>query len=97
MSAAKSMAPSEDFVFRDGLGDRFLIRDAQGRPTHECLLIRPELTSVPSFEFALNERLWLLEKFDHPAFLTIRNIVRVPGPAGVHQPRLRSDWRHSAV
>ena len=79
MSAAKSMAPSEDLLFRDGLGDRLLVRDAHGRPAHECLLIRPELTSVPAFEFALNERLWLVEKFDHPAFLTIRNIVRTPG------------------
>ena len=48
-------------------------------PTHECLLIRPELASVPAFEFALNERLWLVEKFDHPAFLTVRNIIRAPG------------------
>jgi serine/threonine protein kinase len=73
------MAPSDDFIFRDGLGDRLLIRDAHGRPTHECLLIRSELTSVPAFEFALNERLWLLEKFDPPAFLTCRNIIRAPG------------------
>jgi serine/threonine protein kinase len=73
------MAPSEDLLFRDGLGDRLLIRDAHGRPVHECLLIRPELSSVPAFEFALNERLWLVEKFDHPGFLTVRNIVRAPG------------------
>ena len=79
VSAAKSMAPSEDLLFRDGLGDRLLIRDAHGRPAHECLLIRPELSSVPAFEFALNERLWLVEKFDHPGFLTVRNIVRAPG------------------
>jgi hypothetical protein len=73
------MALSEDLLFRDGLGDRLLIRDAHGRPAHECLLIRPELSSVPAFEFALNERLWLVEKFDHPSFLTVRNIVRTPG------------------
>jgi hypothetical protein len=73
------MAPSEDLLFRDGLGDRLLIRDAHGRPAHECLLIRPELSSVPAFEFALNERLWLVEKFDHPGFLTVRNIVRASG------------------
>jgi len=79
VSAAKSTAPSDDFVFRDGLGDRFLVRDAHGRPAHECLMIRPELFSVPTFEFALNERLWVLEKFDHPAFLTVRNLTRVPG------------------
>jgi hypothetical protein len=73
------MAPSEDLLVRDGLGDRLLIRDAHGRPAHECLLIRPELSSVPAFEFALNERLWLVEKFDHPGFLTVRNILRAPG------------------
>jgi serine/threonine protein kinase len=79
VSAVRSMSPFEDPIFRDGLGDRFLVRDAHGRPTNECLLIRPELTSVPAFEFALNERLWLLERFDHPAFLTVRSINRAPG------------------
>ncbi len=73
------MSASDEVLFKDGLGDRLLIRDNNGRPTHESLLIRPELTSIPAFEFALNERIWLVEKFDHPAFLTIRNIVRVPG------------------
>jgi hypothetical protein len=73
------MEPSEDLLFRDGLGDRLLTRDAHGRPVNECLFIRPELTSVPAFEFALNERLWLVERFDHPGFLTVRNIVRAPG------------------
>jgi serine/threonine protein kinase len=70
------MAPSEDLLFRDGLGDRLILRDSQGRPAQECLLIRSELASIPAFDFALNERLWLVEKFDHPAFLTVRNIAR---------------------
>ena len=73
------MAPSEDLLFRDGLGDRLILRDAQGRPAQECLLIRSELASIPAFDFALNERLWLVEKFDHPAFLTVRNIARESG------------------
>lgn len=77
--SALSLLPSDDLLFRDGLGDRLLVRDASGRATHECLLIRPELSAVPAFEFALNERLWLLEKFDHPAFLTVRNIERRAG------------------
>jgi serine/threonine protein kinase len=79
VSAAKSMPAPDEVFFRDGLGDRLLIRDNQGRPTHESLLIRPELTSIPSFEFALNERIWLVEKFDHPSFLVLRNIIRLPG------------------
>src|SRR5688572_28478214 len=73
------MAPSEDLLFRDGLGDRLILRDPQGRPAQECLLIRSELASIPAFDFALNERLWLVEKFDHPAFLTVRNISRENG------------------
>ena len=73
------MAHSEDLLFRDGLGDRLILRDAQGRPAQECLLIRSELASIPAFDFALNERLWLVEKFDHPAFLTVRNIARESG------------------
>ena len=80
-----------------GLATGCLIRDAQGRPAQECLLIRPELSSIPAFEFALNERLWLVEKFDHPAFLTVRNIVRATRPAHVDQPRPRSDWRYAAL
>ena len=78
MSAAKSM-PSEELLFRDGLGDRFLVRDNRGRPIHESLVLRTELSSVPAFEFALNERLWLVERFHHPAFLPVRNIVHAPG------------------
>ena len=79
VSAAPSMSTPDEVLFSDGLGDRLLVRDRQGRPTHESLLIRPELSSIPSFEFALNERIWLVEKFDHPGFLTVRNIVRLPG------------------
>lgn len=77
-SAAQAL-PAEELLFRDGLGDRYLIRDTHGHPLHESLVLRAELSSVPSFEFALNERLWLLEKFDHPAFLLVRNIMRLPG------------------
>jgi serine/threonine protein kinase len=79
VSAAKSIPNPDEVLFRDGLGDRLLIRDNHGRPTHESLLIRPELTSIPSFEFALNERIWLVERFDHPSFLVLRNIIRSPG------------------
>jgi hypothetical protein len=79
VSAAQSLSASDEALFRDGLGDRLLIRDRNGRPAHESLLIRTELTSIPAFEFALNERIWLVEKFDHPAFLTLRNIIRAPG------------------
>ena len=71
--------PQEELLFRDGLGDRLLIRDTHGRPVHESLAVRQDLSAIPAFEFALNERLWLLERFDHPTFLLVRNIVSLPG------------------
>jgi len=84
VSAAKSMPTDDEVLFRDGLGDRLLVRDAEGHPAQESLVLRTELSSVPSFEFALNERLWLVERFDHATFLTVRNVVRLPG----RQPRI---------
>lgn len=71
--------PQDELLFRDGLGDRLLVRDSHGRPVQESLVLRSELSAIPAFEFALNERLWLVERFDHPAFLTVRNIASAPG------------------
>jgi hypothetical protein len=79
VSSAKSMPTPEEVLFKDGLGDRVLVRDAEGQPAHESLVLRSELCAVPSFEFALNERLWLVERFDNPTFLIVRNVVRLPG------------------
>lgn len=72
--------PQDELLFQDGLGDRLLIRNSKGRPQQEALLLRTELVSVPSFEFSLNERLGQLKTFDHPAFIPIIRLVRVPGP-----------------
>lgn len=73
------LVPADETVFTDGLGDRVLVRDAAGKPVHESLLIRPELCSVPSFEFSLTKRLAQLEQFDHPSFVRIRRLERIPG------------------
>src|SRR5437764_1459578 len=54
--SAASAIPAEELIFRDGLGDRLLIRDTGGQPLHESLLLRPDLSGVPSFEFSLNDR-----------------------------------------
>src|SRR4051794_26541974 len=80
MEASAAKLKPEEIIFHDGIGERVLIRDAQGKPEHESLLIRPELCSVPSFEFALNQRLAQLEQFDHPAFVRVRHLGRAPGP-----------------
>jgi hypothetical protein len=77
-SAAHAISP-EELLFQDGFGDRLLIRDASGKPLHESLLLRSDLCEVPSFEFSLNQRLSSLEQFDHPSFVRVRGLVRVPG------------------
>jgi hypothetical protein len=78
-SAAARHAPTEARVFRDGLGDRVLLRDAQAGDTVEMLRLRPELTGVPSFEFALNEQCRRLETFEHPGFSRVRRLDRLSG------------------
>jgi hypothetical protein len=77
-SAAKAM-PSEELLFHDAFGDRLLIRDSYGRPLHESLLLRAEFSAVPTFEFALNQRLTELEGFDHASFVRVRRLERAPG------------------
>jgi hypothetical protein len=37
-SAATAMRPDE-VIFRDGFGDRVLVRDIKGRPLHETLVL----------------------------------------------------------
>jgi hypothetical protein len=78
--AVAKVLPSEELLFQDGLGDRLLVRDTHGRAVHESLLLRSELVSVPSFEFALSQRVALLETFNHSSFVRIRKMVRVAGP-----------------
>src|SRR4051812_18048444 len=94
MDRSAAMAVSSDeVVFRDGLGDRVLVRNTKGRPLHETLVLRPELAGVPAFEFALNQRLARLDKFDNNAFLSVRQLVRLPGAV----PRLSLVSDHIAA
>jgi hypothetical protein len=79
-SSAAKMMPAEELLFRDGLGDRLLIRDASRKPLHEAFLLRTELSGVPVFEMALNSRVTQLTHFDHPAFVRVRRLARVAGP-----------------
>jgi hypothetical protein len=83
-SPGAPVLPAEEVLFRDGFGDRLLVRDAAGKPSEERLVLRTELSAVPSFEFSLTERLAQLQAFDHPAFVRVRQLVRLPG----HLPRL---------
>jgi serine/threonine protein kinase len=66
-------------LFRDGLGERFLLADNYGRPVRESLLVRAELAAVPAFEYALNLRITELEHFQHPSFVRIHAMTRTAG------------------
>jgi len=63
-------------VFEDGLGTRHHTLDATAQPL-EILTLRPELTAVPSFEFALRERVSRLAGFRHPSFGQVRSVERL--------------------
>lgn len=78
--AAASAQPNGEAFFRDGLGDRRLIRDATGQ-LRELLCIRADLSRVPSFEFALRERVGRLSGLSHPAFAAVRAVERVADAA----------------
>ncbi len=62
-------------AFRDGLGERRLIADADGTSV-EVLCLRRELSAVPSFEFALRERAARLAQFQHGYFSHVRSVDR---------------------
>src|SRR5216110_1974243 len=66
--------------FRDGLGERRRITHAGGDTT-ELLCLRRQLTSIPSFEFALRERASRLASFRHTYFGRVRSIDRLSDPA----------------
>ena len=55
-SAVQAMSPDE-LLFHDGFGDRLLVRDNAGKPLYESLMLRSDLSAVPSFEFSLAQRL----------------------------------------
>lgn len=59
-------------AFHDGFGERRTLEDASGSVDH--LRLRQELSTVPSFEFALRERASRLVQFRHPAFARVRSI-----------------------
>ena len=78
--ATASAQSNGDGLFRDGLGERRLVRDATGS-IRELLCLRAELADVPAFEFALRERAGRLASFRHPYFVPIRTVERLAEPA----------------
>src|SRR5919201_5912785 len=81
-SAAARLAPVPSPAFRDGLGERVVTVDQTSGDTLETLRLRHDLTSVPSFEFALRERVSRLANFRHGYYVRVRRVDRLQEPGG---------------
>src|SRR6266850_8586125 len=79
-AAARTSAPPP-VVFRDAFGERRRIVSPSGTDTLDVLCLRGELTAVPSFEFALRERVSRLAAFRHPYFAQVRTVERLTDTA----------------
>jgi hypothetical protein len=66
-------------LFSDGLGDRVVAVDGATGDLLQILRLRPQLLSVPSFEFALRERAARLANFRHAYYARVRRVDRHPG------------------
>jgi hypothetical protein len=64
-------------TFEDGLGERHLVVDRGRNEPVEMLCLRSELTSVPSFEFALRERVSRMAAFRHTCYAHVRTVERL--------------------
>jgi hypothetical protein len=70
-------------TFKDGLGERHQVVDPARNEAVEMLCLRPGLTSVPSFEFALRERVSRLSGFRHGCYGHVRSVERLKDRSSV--------------
>ena len=75
--ALVSAATPVPLTFGDGLGERHLVVDRGRNEPVEMLCLRGELTAVPSFEFALRERVSRLAAFRHTCYAHVRTVERL--------------------
>jgi hypothetical protein len=75
--AALPLSSPATAAFVDGLGERRQIVDPTGNETIELLCLRTELAAVPSFEFALRERVSRLASFRHASYGRVRSVERL--------------------
>jgi len=68
-------------TFQDGLGERHHVVDRVRNEPLEILCLKSELTAVPSFEFALRERVSHLSTFRHACYARVRSVERLKNPA----------------
>ena len=78
MSALVSPDRPEAPLFSDGIGDRVVSTDPTTGELVQVMRLNPSLTAVPSFEFALRERVARLANFRHLYFARVRRVDRAP-------------------
>src|SRR5262245_1600383 len=78
-ASAHAGAPAPN-SFTDGLGARRRTTDPVRHEPIELLCLRGELTAVPSFEFALRERVSHLASFRRACFGGVRSVERLKSP-----------------
>jgi hypothetical protein len=78
--AHASAAAPATVTFQDGLGERHHVVDRAKNEPIEVLCLRGELTAVPSFEFALRERVSHLSAFRHACYARVRSVERLKNP-----------------
>ena len=80
MSSLATNDRPEAPLFSDGLGERVVAADGATGELLQILRLRPALTAVPSFEFALRERTARLANFRHAYYARVRRIDRAMAP-----------------
>jgi hypothetical protein len=79
--APTPVAARPTVTFQDGLGERHHVVDRVRNEALEILCLKSELTAVPSFEFALRERVSRLSTFRHACYARVRSVERLKNPA----------------
>jgi hypothetical protein len=80
MSSPAANDHPEAPLFSDGVGERVVAADGATGELLQILRLRPALTAVPSFEFALRERVARLANFRHAYYVRVRRVDRAMGP-----------------
>ena len=80
MSSLATNDRPEAPLFSDGLGERVVAADGATGELLQILRLRPALTAVPSFEFALRERTARLANFRHAYYARVRRVDRAMAP-----------------
>src|SRR5215813_707896 len=78
-ASAHAGAPAPN-TFTDGLGVRRRTTDPARHEPIELLCLRGDLTQVPSFEFALRERVSHLAPFRKACYANVRSVERLKNP-----------------